>query len=1263
MPLSSEANQLFEAVLHLLEREDISPQSFSIYEQMLAMMADAENDFQGKYHEEWASLNDSEKQAIHRKKETALNNFSFQFMEYVVNSDNPAEVLFDVQKNLNYTSEEITKCYRKIVKRFQQFHPDKQAANANSYYFLIQDFHSLLNQTKTNLIENIENERTHFKGATWEFLSVKAQVEFGLTNDYNNLIKKNGRQIRYLKDETYFGMSERVLREYRKQHGTRAYNLYRETLLSLEKENPEDIENCIRLRKNMALSLYLIENLLEAQLYALSSLKLCEELHSMDSFREKVRELSQLLNKIKGMVPTRVAQQNNNNNQNIVEVSPNEEDPNNPEQNMQIVFYADKTLAKISARPSIRERREISKAVKEDLVEVSRELTSPPRGLASTNLHQLYRDDAKSQAKLQYAKTLACGAAGGLGLTLAGASSVLSIILFGAFTGGIAAGILAPAFGIVALAAVSAGAIAAYKAIKAKREADLREGYNDIIKLSLDAYDAGEYEQFLIHLARPPYDKAFKRSLLQFNKEKKILNINPEAIITNMSKREFRVDTIACILFLIAEVLLSRKIKLDFQLQKELDCIAIKIYRTLIDNQELTTQAVKLDNAISKRTKSQNNKKTKLSNFFMSFYYSIPKEYIQDACEMPFTFRLEEMRTFARLNLLILSVFDDVINESSIKKLIDDLEKHLKKSQLLFSMFQSRIEAVGDFIRVFGIKATFSIGADNAKFSDRESVIPALSYPEASLLDDEWRKWLQEIDTALKINDRDISNSHKIQLLEQKGQLFKLLADEHVKKTDKKNELIHLYSMKSVYENVLALDNKNENAYVNCIYILYRMHKYTQAIKLMDRCEKLLMQNPDYIWLKASVFRKLGWHSQARLTLNTLLQVDLNQQFSCQERHKEKIENYRKEIALLKPALERQIAYEKITNQQVIQEFYLPRATENLPLIMEFPKSAENNPYYILSIDGGGIRGIIPLVWLHELECRTRLPVSQLFSMMAGTSTGGMIACGLATPALLNQTTTKPKYRAADLLDLYVDKARTIFTPRGNLVSRLFHARYTDEGRLSVCNDCFGDAQLNDVLTEVVVPAVDMRDINSPYIFSSQKAKMPSSTENYSLVDVAMATSAAPTFFEAYCIQKRQFVDGGVQANHPGLDAYNQAIKSGVDQENIRMISMGTGDCVPEPYNVEKNKGLLFWGKNISGVTLPANQGRADETLRIQLKDSRYSRWQPYLDKPRRLDDCSEEGIRRLIEVGETFLEEMYASDDNEFNKVVEEFDMRKPGL
>lgn len=218
----------------------------------------------------------------------------------------------------------------------------------------------------------------------------------------------------------------------------------------------------------------------------------------------------------------------------------------------------------------------------------------------------------------------------------------------------------------------------------------------------------------------------------------------------------------------------------------------------------------------------------------------------------------------------------------------------------------------------------------------------------------------------------------------------------------------------------------------------------------------------------------------------------------------------------------------------------------------------------VLSIDGGGIRGILPATWLMTLEEQTGKPVSELFDLIVGTSTGGILALGLTSPA----QDGKP-HSAADLRSLYVDHGAEIFSgagpePAAGLAPKT-RARYSNEPLRRYLGGFFGARPLSAALKPVAVVTVDVRNFAGLLFSGGGLGQEPLGDAPMQLA--ALATSSAPTYFEPVPYTgpdgvERVLVDGGLAANDPAFVGFSIAL---VQQrltrkgEEILLVSMGTG--------------------------------------------------------------------------------------------------------
>jgi patatin-like phospholipase/acyl hydrolase len=336
----------------------------------------------------------------------------------------------------------------------------------------------------------------------------------------------------------------------------------------------------------------------------------------------------------------------------------------------------------------------------------------------------------------------------------------------------------------------------------------------------------------------------------------------------------------------------------------------------------------------------------------------------------------------------------------------------------------------------------------------------------------------------------------------------------------------------------------------------------------------------------------------------------------------------------------------------------------------------------ILSIDGGGIRGIVPAKILAEIEKRTGKSISSLFNLIAGTSTGGILAAGLTMP---KPNTRDPKYTAADLIKFYRERGGEIFyEPFLEKVMKLddiSRPKYSSDGRDKVLKEYFGNTPLEDALTEVFVTSYDIQ-LRAPVFFTSQTNKEERTNRYYRKISsgftmhqAAMATSAAPTYFKPHKVkasaehdtQERGFyalVDGGVFANNPTSLALMEAIidskkpgKTPLELKDILVVSLGTGSLTRR-YDYEKaaNWGLVGWVQPLLNITLDGSS----ESVAVQLEQllpkaqdrpPQYYRFQALLDAGKGLDDMDKAEPENLKNL-EKLAEEIIAKEDDNLNKL-----------
>lgn len=312
----------------------------------------------------------------------------------------------------------------------------------------------------------------------------------------------------------------------------------------------------------------------------------------------------------------------------------------------------------------------------------------------------------------------------------------------------------------------------------------------------------------------------------------------------------------------------------------------------------------------------------------------------------------------------------------------------------------------------------------------------------------------------------------------------------------------------------------------------------------------------------------------------------------------------------------------------------------------------------ILSIDGGGIRGLIPALILEEIERRLvavgkKRPFATIFDLVAGTSTGALIALGLALPQADNAVSRGlghglvPALSMGDIIDLYTKRGPEVFSPdHGRKLSstlQAFKHKYNGIGLERVLDETFGDATLQDALTNVLVTS-----FNSVSMQPQCLKKRPYRPEwkddmNFYMRDAARASSAAPAFFPPALIsplpergERLSLIDGAIFANNPSLLAYIEATKIFPEAKDFLILSLGTGDDTAGfPYAEIEKWGFIEWVNPLKRMPLlsmiSAGQSESVNHMLKRIAGLRYFRFSgPLGAASPAIDDSSQTNIAAL---------------------------------
>jgi len=360
----------------------------------------------------------------------------------------------------------------------------------------------------------------------------------------------------------------------------------------------------------------------------------------------------------------------------------------------------------------------------------------------------------------------------------------------------------------------------------------------------------------------------------------------------------------------------------------------------------------------------------------------------------------------------------------------------------------------------------------------------------------------------------------------------------------------------------------------------------------------------------------------------------------------------------------------------------------------------------VLSIDGGGVKGIIPARILQEIETRTSKAICELFDIITGTSTGGLLALGLTAPIFtingngVISSTPDPRYSATELVQFYLERSKEIF-PKSSLIREiktgfgLWGSKYDRVPLDTILEEVFNGTLLSWSLCPVFIPIYSL-DHDKPFIASSIYAR----TEcDFYMKDIAGATTAAPTYFDPKTFKSfattlghnYQGVDGGIYANNPELIGLTAVyiMHPDLDVDDIVLCSLGCGREIfsyltqasieaegkltsldmentlseTQPTNIRysSDNGEIGWLKNrhIIDRMIDAESAIAETAITAMLKRTNHFRFQPTVCSgmiPRlpAMDDSSDDSLKFLLALAEDFITKNSNDIDNLCKELME---------
>lgn len=264
----------------------------------------------------------------------------------------------------------------------------------------------------------------------------------------------------------------------------------------------------------------------------------------------------------------------------------------------------------------------------------------------------------------------------------------------------------------------------------------------------------------------------------------------------------------------------------------------------------------------------------------------------------------------------------------------------------------------------------------------------------------------------------------------------------------------------------------------------------------------------------------------------------------------------------------------------------------------------------ILAIDGGGIKGVVPAAFLATVEETIGRNAGEFFDLIAGTSTGGIIALGLGLG-----------FSSGDVLRLYEEEGPRIFG--GNRVWRMMRrvglSGYSGEPLRQALMRRFGERRLGESRTRLVIPSVNL-ETGEVYIYKTAHHKRFDRDHRKAAVDVALATAAAPTYFPTHrSTEGVPLVDGGMWANNPVGMAVVEAIGVlGWERTDLKVLSLG---CTSEPLSaalgIRYRLGLAYWGWKAVDVFMSVQSSASVGTAKILAGSQNVYRICPQVAKGR----------------------------------------------
>lgn len=261
--------------------------------------------------------------------------------------------------------------------------------------------------------------------------------------------------------------------------------------------------------------------------------------------------------------------------------------------------------------------------------------------------------------------------------------------------------------------------------------------------------------------------------------------------------------------------------------------------------------------------------------------------------------------------------------------------------------------------------------------------------------------------------------------------------------------------------------------------------------------------------------------------------------------------------------------------------------------------TVSDDRFQILALDGGGAKALFTAHILARLEEDLGVSVADSFDLVAGTSAGGIVALALGSGM-----------RPAEIVDHFSELVSSVFPSRRRRSPlRALRPAYRADALRAALSGVLGERLLGHSTKRLLIPSWDVQ-VGSVHVFKTPHHSRLRRDWRVSMVDVAMATAAAPTYFPAAIVDNHRLIDGGVWANNPSVIAITEAVSMlDAPLPAIRVLNIGTMDAVDNHSKKLDRGGLLAWASQVAPVLLAASSRGGQGTAEHLVGKGNYHRF------------------------------------------------------